>query len=157
MARCRRLRRANCKGNSPENSTWKARWGASWAEVPAAVRIIPRSWVTWRAAYGTVSSLPTRQHAPRSLNRMVILMTDQEIVGLVRTLLNAIEPQQEECHDQVQLDSTIEELGCDSVTLLGMITDLEKHLQVQIPDESLLHVRTVGDLVALLQQAKEAK
>jgi len=47
----------------------------------------------------------------------------------------------------VTRDSVITELGVDSLSMMQIIGEMETELSVMIPDEDLIEIRTVGDLV----------
>lgn len=47
----------------------------------------------------------------------------------------------------VTRDSVITELGVDSLSMMQIIGEMETELSVMIPDEDLVEIRTVGDLV----------
>lgn len=47
----------------------------------------------------------------------------------------------------VTRDSVITELGVDSLSMMQIVGEMETELGVMIPDEDLVEIRTVGDLV----------
>lgn len=49
--------------------------------------------------------------------------------------------------EQVALESSLQELGFDSLDTTVLLFELEKRLQVSIPDEAARTVRTVRDIV----------
>ena len=66
-----------------------------------------------------------------------------------------------EVHDR-QLDTldhatVISSLGLDSIAVMEMTGFLEDKLTIQIPDEELAEVETLGDLDALIQRLTGAK
>lgn len=81
-------------------------------------------------------------------------MTDEEILARMKVLLDRTNGSQAERHRQLAPDWTIDDLGCDSVTTLELISDLEAFAHVEIPDEDLLQIRTIGDLVALIRRER---
>ena len=44
-------------------------------------------------------------------------------------------------------EATFKELGVDSLSLVDLFFKLERELQVQIPDEEISEISTVGDLL----------
>jgi len=54
--------------------------------------------------------------------------------------------------DTIQLESTFEELGLDSLDSFEILYALEQEFDVVIPDEAARGLRTVGDIVERLQQ-----
>ena len=71
-----------------------------------------------------------------------------ELVGLLHERLGpdvAISPKTTICG----------ELGLGSIELLELSTELEDRLGVQLPDEALPGLRTVGDLVVALERSRD--
>lgn len=81
-------------------------------------------------------------------------VTDDDILSRIRVFLDQVNVAHSAHHKRLSRDWTIDQLGCDSVTTLEMITDLETFTEVQIPDEDLLQIRTIGDLVALIRRER---
>ena len=52
---------------------------------------------------------------------------------------------------QAKESTTIESFGLDSLALLDLIFDLEQEFSVQIQAEEMAEVKTLGELVELLQ------
>lgn len=52
--------------------------------------------------------------------------------------------------DAVTPESTFDELGIDSLGAMSLVADLEIELGVEVPNEELLKVRTVGHAVESL-------
>jgi acyl carrier protein len=50
--------------------------------------------------------------------------------------------------------SVISELGIDSLGMLEIIGSMERQLKIQIPDESLSGIRTISDLIEVVQKLK---
>ena len=82
------------------------------------------------------------------------LMDDEDLLKHLRSLLTQLETAGSRGFDELSSDWTIDQLGCDSVTTLELITDLEAFAQVEIPDEALLEIRTIGDLLALIRRER---
>lgn len=52
---------------------------------------------------------------------------------------------------QINLDTNVtKDLGADSLTLIEMIMSFEQEFDVEIPEEALDNLETVGDIVAAL-------
>jgi len=45
-----------------------------------------------------------------------------------------------------------EDLGADSVEVIDLLMSLEDEFDVEIPDEAIDEIRTIGDLVAYLEE-----
>ena len=53
--------------------------------------------------------------------------------------------------DRISLESNLEEMGIDSLYALTILYELEKELDVDIPNESVNAIKTVGDIVRKLE------
>ncbi len=49
--------------------------------------------------------------------------------------------------DMVTVDTTLEDLGADSLDLVEVIMAIEDEFDVQIKDEDLENIKSVGDLI----------
>lgn len=49
------------------------------------------------------------------------------------------------------------EYGLDSMRSLELIMVLEEHFDIELPDEAIARVRTVADLVRLIEQQRSAR
>ena len=55
--------------------------------------------------------------------------------------------------DQVTPEAKfIEDLGADSLDAVDMLMSLEDEFDVEIPDEEIENIRTVGDLVSYIEE-----
>ena len=55
--------------------------------------------------------------------------------------------------DSVTLDSDIaDDLGADSLDVVDLLMSLEDEFEVEIPDEEIENLRTVGQLVKYIEQ-----
>ena len=53
---------------------------------------------------------------------------------------------------EIKMESNlIEDLHADSLDIVELVMDMEQEFDVEIPDEELLKVQTVGDIVRYLQ------
>jgi len=57
--------------------------------------------------------------------------------------------------EEVTLESRLEEIGVDSLTLLDLMFDMEDKYGVRMPDD-LPRPETVGDLIAIFEKLKPA-
>ncbi|MEZ5330827.1 MAG: phosphopantetheine-binding protein [Thermoanaerobaculia bacterium] len=53
----------------------------------------------------------------------------------------------------VDESTTLESFGFDSLAVLDLIFDLEQEFGVQIPAETMIRMKTVGDLVTFLEES----
>lgn len=57
---------------------------------------------------------------------------------------------------EVTEDSNIQELGLDSLSTLELVGAMERELDVQIPDEQLVGIQTVAQLLELVEKRMSA-
>lgn len=79
--------------------------------------------------------------------------TRDDLLGMFRT--TATEVVERDFH-HVQEASVISELAIDSLGMLEIIGSLERTLRVQIPDESLTGLHTIGDLIDVVEKCLDA-
>lgn len=53
--------------------------------------------------------------------------------------------------------SVIADMGVDSLSMLEVVGEMERALEVQIPDDELVGIETVGQLVDLVEKRVQAK
>ena len=54
--------------------------------------------------------------------------------------------------DMITLETTLEDLGADSLDLVEVIMAIEDEFDVQIKDEDLESIKSVGDLINYINQ-----
>jgi acyl carrier protein len=57
--------------------------------------------------------------------------------------------------DDVTRESVITDLGIDSLSMMQIVGEMETELGLQIPDEDLVEIVTVGDLCTKVEQRRE--
>lgn len=74
--------------------------------------------------------------------------------GILEGLRAVLEESATEEVDWNEMDEATElsSFGFDSLAVLDLIFDLEQKFGVQIPAETMLKMKTVGDLVSLLEE-----
>jgi acyl carrier protein len=55
---------------------------------------------------------------------------------------------------EVQEDDTLESLGADSLDRVELVMNLEEHFNVEIDDEKVDEIKTVGQLIEYIHQLK---
>lgn len=50
-------------------------------------------------------------------------------------------------NSEVKMDSTLEDLGADSLDIVEMVMAIEQEWDMEIPDEAAEQIKTVGDAV----------
>jgi len=58
--------------------------------------------------------------------------------------------------DQIKLDSSLQELGVDSLDTFTLLFELESKFNISIPDDEARNIRTVNDIVAGVRRLVEA-
>lgn len=54
--------------------------------------------------------------------------------------------------EDITPETTIHELGADSIDFVDMVIELEDELQTDVPDEEFENIKTVGDLIEILER-----
>lgn len=57
---------------------------------------------------------------------------------------------------QIKLDSSLQELGVDSLDTFTLLFELESKFNISIPDDEARSIRTVSDIVAGVQRILDA-
>ncbi len=55
---------------------------------------------------------------------------------------------------ELTMDSTFKDVGIDSIDLVEIVFEMEEELGVTFEDEDLMNLKTVADLVALVDSKK---
>ena len=55
-------------------------------------------------------------------------------------------------YEQLQSDTLFDEIGVDSIAIVELVMALEAELGVQMPDDQLERVATLGDLARLAEE-----
>jgi acyl carrier protein len=58
--------------------------------------------------------------------------------------------------EQIKLDSSLQELGVDSLDTFTLLFELESKFNISIPDDEARTIRTVSDIVAGVQRILDA-
>ena len=75
-------------------------------------------------------------------------MAREDLLVLFKSVATRIDKR---AFDHVTRDSVITELGIDSLSMMQIVGEMETELGVMIPDEDLVEIRTVGDLVGKVE------
>jgi acyl carrier protein len=75
--------------------------------------------------------------------------TRDELLGMFRSTASEVV---EKDFQHVEESTVISELAIDSLGMLEIIGSLERTLRIQIPDESLAGLSTVGDLLGVVEK-----
>lgn len=55
--------------------------------------------------------------------------------------------------DDITADSTLDELGIDSIDAVDLAMNIEDEFEVEIPDDELENFKCVGDVVKFIEEA----
>lgn len=72
------------------------------------------------------------------------VLDDSEVAELISRIASA---SLEVDMSEVTLETRLDSIGMDSLTQLELVTALEDELSVRIPDEAIVEIQTVGQLV----------
>lgn len=53
---------------------------------------------------------------------------------------------------KIMPDTTLEELGADSIDLFDLVSDLEEKFEISVPDEEFEKIGTIQDIVDLVEK-----
>lgn len=84
-------------------------------------------------------------------------ISDTQIVSLLRKAFAFAKPERSEAAGQLQLESTIDELGIESVSALEMTGFIEEELDIQFHDSELVKIHGMGDLAQLIRKHTAAR
>ena len=76
-------------------------------------------------------------------------MTRPELIDVFRKMASEIA---EKDFSSVSEDAKIAELGIDSLGMLEVVSAMERELGVQVPDEQLVGIQTVRQLLDLVEK-----
>jgi acyl carrier protein len=80
------------------------------------------------------------------------MMNEEQILTLIKEALVAAAPSRAAEVKNLDLQTSSDKLPVDSLTTIEMVSALEARLGVSFSDEDLLRVRSLRDLVALIQR-----
>lgn len=86
-------------------------------------------------------------------------MTQSRTAALTERVISALNDYLDEPPATITAETRFEDLGMDSMDIVSMATDLERELDVFIPNEALFEIETIGEAVAQLEAllAKKAE
>jgi acyl carrier protein len=79
----------------------------------------------------------------------VSTLPDSELIDLLRRAAAEIAPDIDP--DAVTAERDVTELGLDSMQLMEFVAEIEDALEIRIPDQELIGVRIVSDLLAVIE------
>lgn len=103
-----------------------------------------------RTTSASLSQFPEPPHSPdppASQERAV------DVIGTFADILRRLQPGED--FPELTPETTMEELGIDSVATMEILGYLEDEFDVVIPDEVLMAIRTVGDVERAVQSGTD--
>lgn len=76
-------------------------------------------------------------------------MANKDILEMFKTVAARVDKR---AFAHVTRDSVITELGIDSLSMMQIVGEMETELGIMIPDEDLVELVKVGDLVKVVEQ-----
>lgn len=80
-------------------------------------------------------------------------MASQDLLSMFKTVAERVD---KKSFDDVTRESVITDLGIDSLSMMQIVGEMETELDLQIPDEDLVEIVTVGDLCAKVEKRLDA-
>ncbi|MCH8924046.1 MAG: acyl carrier protein [Planctomycetes bacterium] len=59
--------------------------------------------------------------------------------------------------DRITADTTLADLGADSLDMVELVMELEKDFGVSIPDDVAQQIRTVGDAIRYIEEQRRKR
>ena len=81
------------------------------------------------------------------------MKTQQDLIALFKQVATEVDKRE---FGEVTGASVITELGIDSLAMMQIVGEMELRLDIMIPDEDLVELVTVEDLVKVVQRRLEA-
>ncbi|MEZ4298710.1 MAG: phosphopantetheine-binding protein [Polyangiaceae bacterium] len=76
-------------------------------------------------------------------------MTNRDLLEMFKTVAARVDKRD---FPNVTRQSVITELGIDSLSMMQIVGEMESELDILIPDEDLVELVTVGDLVSKVEK-----
>ncbi len=77
-------------------------------------------------------------------------MTEQkDLLGMFKAVAERVD---RKSFESVTRESVITDLGIDSLSMMQIVGEMETELNLQIPDEDLVEIVTVGDLCSKVER-----
>lgn len=80
-------------------------------------------------------------------------MADKDVLQMFKTVAERVD---KKSFNEVTRESVITDLGVDSLSMMQIVGEMETELDIQIPDEDLVEIVTVGDLCSKVENRLSA-
>ena len=81
------------------------------------------------------------------------MKTQQDLIALFQQVATEVDKRE---FGKVTGESVITDLGIDSLAMMQIVGEMELRLNIMIPDEDLVELVTVADLVKVVQRRQES-
>jgi acyl carrier protein len=78
---------------------------------------------------------------------------DKDLLAMFKVVAERVD---KKSFEQVTRESVITDLGIDSLSMMQIVGEMETELDLQIPDEDLVEIVTVGDLCSKVEKRLSA-
>ncbi len=76
-------------------------------------------------------------------------MTKEEVIARLADVMKSVS-QEDVDWDTVGSDSTIEDLGFDSLSILDLMYDIQQEFDIEIEGEEIVDIKTIDQLAAFI-------
>lgn len=80
-------------------------------------------------------------------------MASQDVLQMFKSVAERVD---KKSFNDVTRESVITDLGIDSLSMMQIVGEMETELDLQIPDEDLVEIVTVGDLCSKVEKRMTA-
>jgi acyl carrier protein len=82
----------------------------------------------------------------------MVMKTQQDLIALFKQVATEVDKRE---FSDVTGESVISDLGIDSLSMMQIVGEMELRLNVMIPDEDLVELVTVADLLKVVERRME--
>ena len=76
-------------------------------------------------------------------------------MAVAEKVIELISKQLNRSVEEITLDKEIvKDLGADSLDVVEMLMSLEEEFEISVPEEDAVNIKTVGDIIKLIEQNK---
>jgi acyl carrier protein len=77
------------------------------------------------------------------------MITNDQMISTFRKVASEVAERE---FPEMRGETVIADLGIDSLAMLEIVGAMEREFKIQIPDDQLVGIQTINDLVSLLQK-----
>ena len=134
---------------------WSTSSSATAASYGAGASFSSNGDVTLYAVWEAGNTNYTVKHYIQELGSNTYILESEEIVVVFEKIRKILCEQLDLEEDDVTLESNIaEDLGGDSMDVVDLIMSIEDELAIEVPDDQVENIKTVGDIVNYIENVK---